>query len=406
MSFYKRTIDDISIRNKTILLRADYNVPLSDNGRITNEYRLQASLPTLRQLLKHNCKIVIISHLGRPHGKRVEGLSLEPVAKRLSELLGNEVRFIDDTIGHKVKTAIKSSPLGSVTMLENLRFCPGEESNDESFAEALAEDSRAEYFVQDGFSVVHRAHASTEAITHYLPSVAGYLVEREYEFFTTALMQPKRPLVALLGGAKIGDKIQIIKRFIKLADQVIIGGAMANTFLEYNGKVIGKSVYELGQHGIISDIYDAVEKKVGEELADNFLILPSDVAVAGAINATEPRRVVGVNEVSPDDYILDIGPETIERMANAVSRAQTALWNGTLGMTELPEFAHGSARAALALAESRGISIIGGGDTVGFVLDWDSRDGASFTHVSTGGGATLDLVAGKKLPGIESLLDA
>ena len=406
MSFHKRTIDDISIRNKTILLRADYNVPLSDSGKVTNEYRLQASIPTLQQLLKHNCKIVIISHLGRPHGKRVEKFSLEPVAQRLSEMLGKKVRFVDEATGHKVKMAIKHAPSSSITMLENLRFYPGEEKNDEEFAEALAEDTGAEYFVQDGFGVVHRSHASTDAITHYLPSVAGYLVEREYKFFTESLVRPKRPLVALLGGAKVADKIKVIKRFIKLADQVIIGGAMANTFLEYNGKPIGKSLYEPNQHDLIADIYDAVDKKVGEKLADNFLILPSDVAVAKVANVTESRKVVSIDDVADDDYILDIGSDTIERMTKAIARAQTVIWNGTLGMTEFPEFAHGSARAALALAESDCVSIIGGGDTVGFVLDWDARDGESFTHVSTGGGATLDLVSGKTLPGIESLLDA
>lgn len=405
MSFYKRTIDDISIRGKTILLRADYNVPMNEDGTIANDYRLRASLPTIRHLLKHNCKIVIASHLGRPNGKVVDSLTLEPIASRLSELLSHDVRFIDQTTGHRVRMAIKYTPNKSVTLLENLRFDPGEVANDDSFAEALAHDSGAEYFAQDGFSVVHRSHASTDAITHYLPSVAGYLVEREYDFFTSALSNPRRPLLAIMGGAKVSDKIQVIKQIIKFADQVVVGGVMANTFLEYNGKSIGASRFEAGQHEAIADIYDAVEQKVGEELADNFFILPTDVAVGKERSVSEERRVVPVEAVGGDDIIFDIGTDSIERMTQAIARSQTVLWNGPLGITELPEFAHASARAALALAESEHTSIIGGGDTAGFVLDWDSRDGASFSHVSTGGGATLDLIAGKKLPGIEALLD-
>lgn len=406
MSLAKRTVKSLPLSGKTILLRADYNVPLNDAGEITNDFRLQASIPTLRYLLNHGCKIVIISHLGRPKGAPDEAYSLKPVAARLSELLGQEVQCIDRPIDAQVKKTIKAAPPRSVILLENLRFYPGEKENSAEFAEKLADVSGADYFVQDGFGVAHRAHASTDAITQFLPSVAGLLLEREYNYFTSALESPKRPLVSIIGGAKIADKIGAIKRLIKLSDQVVIGGAMANTFLKYNGVNIGKSVYEPDLDDVIGEIYEAVEAKVGEGLADNFLILPEDVAVAKELSSTSERREVNLHDVADNDYILDIGPRSIERMTGAIQRAQTVIWNGTLGMTEFPNFAHGSARAALALAQSDDISIIGGGDTVGFVLGWDARHGGSFSHVSTGGGATLELISGKKLPGVEALLDA
>lgn len=406
MSLAKRTVKSLPLSGKTILLRADYNVPLNDAGEITNDFRLQASIPTLRYLLNHGCKIVIISHLGRPKGAPDEAYSLKPVAARLSELLDQEVQCIDRPIDAQVKKMIKVAPPRSVILLENLRFYPGEKENSAEFAEKLADVSGANYFVQDGFGVAHRAHASTDAITQFLPSVAGLLLEREYNYFTSALESPKRPLVSIIGGAKIADKIGAIKRLIKLSDQVVIGGAMANTFLKYNGVNIGKSVYEPDLDDVIGEIYEAVEAKVGEGLADNFLILPEDVAVAKELSSTSERREVNLHDVADDDYILDIGPRSIERMTGAIQRAQTVIWNGTLGMTEFPNFAHGSARAALALAQSDDISIIGGGDTVGFVLGWDARHGGSFSHVSTGGGATLELISGKKLPGVEALLDA
>lgn len=406
MAFYKRTVKDVPIHGKTVLLRADYNVPLNESGEITNDFRLQASLPTLQYLIRQGCKVIIVSHLGRPKGAPDAAFSLAPVAARLSDLLGREVVFIAEPIGSKVKKAIQTAPKDSVILLENLRFYPGEKANDPDFAEELADVSGADYFVQDGFGVVHRAHASTDAITQVLPSVAGPLVEREYTYFTSSLEQPKRPLVSIIGGAKIADKIVAIKRLIALSDQVVIGGAMANTFLKYNGVNIGKSIFEPGLDDVISEIYAAVDAKVGEGMADNFLILPEDVAVTKKISPESERHEVSISDVANDDYILDIGPRSIERMTSAIQRAQTVIWNGTLGMTELPNFAHGSARAALEMVQSDDISIIGGGDTVGFVLGWDARHGGSFTHVSTGGGATLELISGKKLPGVEALLDA
>ncbi len=406
MTFFKETINSVPLQGQTVLVRADYNVPLAPDGSIADDFRIRASLPTIKKLLQDGCKVVIISHLGRPEGRDPK-LSLEPVALRLAELLGEPVRFVDQTIGDKVRMAIKRAPGRSVTVLENLRFYTEEEANDTQFAHSLAVDSRARYFVQDGFGVVHRAHASTAAITQYLPSVAGLLLEREYSTITQAMKAPKRPLVAVMGGAKVSDKIAIIKAFINVADTIIIGGAMANTFLAYRGDDMGKSLVEPDEQTILDEIYAAATAKVGSKQVDDFLVLPSDVAVAKAINTAEARHEVAANHLEADDIALDIGLKSIEKAAKIITGAKTVIWNGTLGYAELPNFAHGSARVALALATHRSIvSIIGGGDTADFVLKWDARNGGSFTHVSTGGGASLELMAGEKLPGIESLLDA
>jgi phosphoglycerate kinase len=404
--FFKQTILSVPLEHKTVLLRADYNVPLLPDGTIADDLRIRASLPTVRKLLKDGCKVVIISHLGRPEG-RDEKLSLEPVAARLAELLGEPIRFVDQTVGDKVRMAIKRAPKRSVIMLENLRFHKEEEENDESFAKQLAIDSGARYFVQDGFGVVHRAHASTSAITHYLPSVAGLLLRREYLTITKAMKSPERPLVAVLGGAKVSDKIGVITELIESADKIVIGGAMANTFLAYKGFKLGKSRIEDEMRGTIEDIYELASKKVGMKRVDEFIVLPIDLAVAKAIDANEPRKNVRRSDVEPDELALDVGDQTIEQIVKIIEKAKTVIWNGTLGVAELPAFAHGSARLALTLASHPEItSIIGGGDTADFVLDWDAKKGESFTHVSTGGGASLELMAGEKLPGIESLLDA
>lgn len=404
--FPKRVMRKASLQGKTVLVRTDYNVPLED-GVITDDYRIRASVPTITKLLEYGCKIVIISHLGRPKGPESTEYSLEPAALRLSELIGTPVRFVDDCVGAKVKMAIKRAPGRSVTVLENLRFYPEEKANDPKFAARLASDSGAAYFIQDGFGVVHRADASTSAITMYLPSVAGLLLEREYMAITGAMKNPRRPLLALLGGAKVSDKIPIIKRLVRVADQIIVGGAMANTFLAHKGYDIGASKIEPDQEAVINDIYDVIHKKIGNDMADNFLALPLDVAIGGAVDATATRKTVSISDVPKNSYILDIGDESIERMVAAIERSQTIIWNGTLGMSELDNFAHGSARAALALAEHpEKESIIGGGDTAGFVIQWDGKHGESFSHVSTGGGASLELMAGNKLPGIEALLDA
>lgn len=406
VGFSKKTMRDVPLRYKTVLVRADYNVPLRDDGTIADDFRIRASLPTLRALLRDSCKIVIVSHLGRPDGKVDQRYSLEPVAQRLAELLGREVRFVSECIGPRARMAIKRAPKVGIVMLENLRFHPEEEANDLAFAEQLAHDSGAQYFIQDGFGVVHRAHASTAAITTFLPSVAGLLLEREVATIQGAMHQPKRPLVALLGGAKVSDKIQVIEKLVAVADQLIIGGAMANTFLAAQGKQLGTSKVEPDQGAVIGDIYAAVRQKVGERFVDNFLVLPSDVVVAASSDDTE-TQVVSVDAIPDTVMALDIGPASQHRMTEAIKRAQTVLWNGTLGYAEKPAFAAGSEAAARALTDhSDTVSIIGGGDTADFVINWDKDRGESFSHVSTGGGASLDLIAGKKLPGVEALLDA
>lgn len=405
MGFFKLTIRDVPLENQVVLVRADYNVPLNKDGKISDDLRIKASIPTLKYLHDHGCKVVIMSHMGRPEGRDPK-LSLKQVAVRLSELLDHHVEFVDDVIGDKVKLAVRRAGDHSVTLLENLRYYKEEEADDEAFAKKIAESTGARYFVQDGFGVVHRAHASTHAITMCIPSVSGLLLEREYVTITEALLSPERPLVAVMGGAKVSDKIPVIEKFVAVADKIIIGGAMANTFLAYKGVNVGASKVEDGQHEVLDRIYHAAHEKIGDDV-DNFIILPVDVAVAKQISPESTRKSVGLDAIEGDDIALDIGDRSIERVVQEVKEAKTVIWNGTLGYAELPEFAHGSARLALSLAtQPETKSIIGGGDTADFVLKWDSADGASFSHVSTGGGASLELMAGDKLPGIESLLDA
>lgn len=405
--FYKLTLGDVPLSGKTVLLRADYNVPLGSDGSIVDDFRIRSSLPTVKKLLSLGCKVVIISHLGRPDGKSDPKFSLEPAAQRLAELLGQPIRFVDQCIGHKVQMAVKRAPKPSVIVLENLRFHAEEEANDDGFAAALARDSGAAYFVQDGFGVVHRAHASTAAITQHLPSIAGLLLEREYMAITGAMRHPKRPLLAVVGGAKIADKIDFIAELVKVADQIVIGGAMANTFLAYKGFDMAKSKLETDENKTIDGIYKLVTEKVGAEKVDDFLQLPIDLAIGASVDPEVERQETADSQVPTDSYVLDVGNATIKRLLADVTESQTVIWNGPLGMTELPNFAVGSAALAQALADNPQItSIVGGGDTADFVLHWDPRHGDSFTHVSTGGGASLELMSGLKLPGIESLLDA
>jgi 3-phosphoglycerate kinase len=407
VGFFKKTIRDLPLDRHEphrVLVRVDYNVPLKD-GEVDDDLRIRASLPTLQYLLDHSCSLVLISHLGRPEGHDLK-YSLEPAAIRLGELLGKEIIFVDATIGDEAYQTVKNAPAGSVVMLQNLRFYAEEEADDHAFAEKIAHAAQADYFVQDGFGVVHRAHASTHAITQLLPSVAGLLLEREYVTITEAMESPKRPFVAVLGGAKVSDKIKVVERFVELADTVLIGGAMANTFLAYNGHSVGASKVETDQKETLDSIYEAAHKKAGPNV-DEFVILPTDVAVATKLDASEKRVNRALDEIKPDEMALDIGDNSIEHFTAIAADAKTVIWNGPLGVDELAEFAHGSARLALTLATHPDTtSIIGGGDSADFVLKWDVKKGGSFTHVSTGGGASLDLMAGEKLPGVESLLDA
>jgi 3-phosphoglycerate kinase len=405
-AFTKKTMKDVPLEHQTVLVRADYNVPLTNAGKIADDYRMTQSLPTLNFLIKAGCKVVVIAHLGRPKGVDKK-LSLEPIADHLSKLLKKKVTFVPDCIGDRVKVAVKNAKSGDVMLLENLRFHPQEESNDPTFAKDLAQSSTATYFVQDGFGVVHRAHASTEGVTHYLPSVAGLLLEKEVTTIVGVMKHPKRPLVAVLGGAKVSDKITVIRRFVEIADQIIIGGALANTFFKYRGLPIGKSVHEEGEEHLIEQIYGDARKKVGERV-DDFILLPTDVAVASEIGPGQKRTIVGTQQVEPSDYILDLGPTSTDAMLAHTKNAATVVWSGTLGYTEEIVFAYSSAKLATALAAQKAhtFSVVGGGDTTDFVLHWDKNAGKSFGLVSTGGSASLELMAGQKLPGIEALLEA
>lgn len=407
MGFFKQTIRDLPLhhgKHHRVLVRVDYNVPLKD-GEVSDDLRIRANLPTLQYLLDRDCSLVLISHLGRPEGHDLS-CSLEPAAVRLGELIGKKVIFVDDTIGDTAYQTVKRAPKGSIVVLQNLRFDKREEENDMDYAKAIARVAQADFFVQDGFGVVHRAHTSTEAMTHLIPSVAGLLLEREYTTISEAMENPQHPFVAVLGGAKVSDKIQVVERFVKLADKVLIGGAMANTFLAYNGHSVGKSKVETDQKETLDNIYAAAKEKVGDKI-DEFLILPTDVAVAEKIDPSEKRTIRSAEHIHNDEMSLDIGDKSIEHYTSVLSEAKTVIWNGPMGVDELKEFSHGSARIALTLATNPEItSIVGGGDTADFVLKWDAKKGGSFTHVSTGGGAGLDLMAGKKLPGVESLLDS
>lgn len=404
--FFKETIRDVDLRGRTVLVRVDYNVPLTSEGGISDDLRIRASLPTLRYLLDQDCKIVVMSHLGRPRGRQKK-YSLAPVAAHLADLLGRPVRFIDDCVGDKVRQMVRHGRRGSITLLENLRYYAEEEADDLTFASSIAKSTGAEYFVQDGFGVVHRKHASTHAITMFIPSVAGLLLEKEYMTITQVIKRPHHPLVAIFGGAKVSDKIGLIHRLMKNADAVLVGGAMANTFLDYKGYNIGSSKAEIDQKSVLDEIYKEASQKVGVSKVDDFLLLPIDVAVAREPRSNSVRREVGCDGVTSDEKILDIGTKTIENFSSVISGAKTVIWNGPLGYAEAEPFSIGSARIAMAIAQNqKATSIVGGGDTADFVLKWDGHDGASFTHVSTGGGASMELMAGKKLPGVESLLDA
>lgn len=426
MSFTKKTIQDIDLQDKKILLRADYNVPLSDSGEITDDYRLQQSLPTVKYLLGHGAAVIICSHLGRPDGKPDPKYSLLPVAKRLKELLGMDVNFAPDCIGERTRATAESLQPGQVLLLENLRFHEEEELNDKDFAKQLAE--LATLFVQDGFGVVHRAHASTEAVTHFLPSVAGLLLEREVDTITKVMENPDKPLVAVIGGAKISDKIEVLKRFIDIADIVAVGGAMANTFLQASGLRIGKSKTDSDDIPLAKQILEIAHEK--SKNGKFVFYLPQDGVVASKIDKAAPTRIVdwsahviadienyprrplhASGQVERDEMILDIGPFSAAFIAGSLQLAGTVVWNGALGVTEtaglqgpVGPYAHGTELLVEAMTGqfgNRPFSLVGGGDTVGYI---ESRGLLqAFNHVSTGGGASLELMSGKKLPGVEAL---
>lgn len=407
---HKKTIKDVNLAGKTILVSVDYNVALSLKGRITDVYRIEASLPTLKYLLAHNCKIVIISHLGRPHGRRNPKLSLKPVAHKLAELLDRPVHFMSDCVGAEVEQAVAAMKPRHILLLENTRFHPGEEANDPNFAAKLAR--LGQVFVQDAFGNSHRKHASTVGVPKLLPAVAGLLLAREVKAITKPLKHPKRPFVAIIAGAKVEGKIELLHNLIPKVDTLVIGGAMANTFfLDPHYKLpIGKSVHEDHMQREVAEVITAVRHKlqingkVNREQLDSFLVMPFyDVAVAKAIDVKAKRREISTVDVAKDDYIVDLGIRSLMKIERLAMRAGTIIWNGPFGVTEVPQFATGSVEVAKAIAHSPGETILGGGDTAAFVDKANLR--ADFDHVSTGGGASLELMAGKKLPAVEALLN-
>jgi 3-phosphoglycerate kinase len=404
----KQTVRDIDVEGKTVLVSVDYNVSLSLDGSIEDIYRLQASLPTLRYLLERDCKLVLISHLGRPGGRRDPKLSLKPVAKELSHLLDRPVQFAMDCVGKEPQRMAELLKPGQILLLENLRFHPGEEADDPTFARQLA--SLGQVFVQDAFGNAHRKHASMDAITKYIPSVAGLLLEKEVDTINRAMEKPKRPLAAIIGGAKVSDKIEVIDNFVKKADHLVIGGAMANTFFlnEHFKHPIGKSKHEENMNDEIGRIIAAIKHKYqankGDEAAAlrKFLLFPDiDVAVTKEVTADAPRREIPIDEVAEDEIIVDFGAHSTKQVTQLVHRCGTVIWNGPLGVTEVKQFAQSSLEVARAIANSKAESILAGGDTAAFVDEYKMIP--KFSHVSTGGGASLDLMAGKPLPGVDAL---
>lgn len=427
MSFSKKTLRDIDVKGKRVLVRADYNVPLKD-GKITDDYRIQKSLPTIQYLLEQKAKVIICSHLGRPNGKPNKEFSLEPCAKRLEKLLDKDVQFASDCIGPEVEKQVSDMKNGEVLVLENLRFHAEEEANDGVFAKQLA--NLADVFVQDGFGVVHRAHASTEAVTHLVPSVAGLLLEKEVDTISNVMENPKRPLMAVIGGAKISDKIEILNRLIDIADFVAVGGAMANTFLLAEGIDIGKSKAEPSDVPTAKQIIKRARDKAKKQ--QFVFYLPQDGVVATSLDKTAQTRIVDwdahviaavenypkaaperTRQVLADELILDIGPFSGAFIAGGMQLANTVIWNGAMGVTETPSlqgpigpFSHGTELMVDAMLGEYGhkpFSVLGGGDTVGYIEDRKLTE--QFNHVSTGGGASMELMSGKKLPGVEALLN-
>ncbi len=387
----KKTVRDIDVSGRRVLLRVDFNVPLKD-GTVADDMRIRAALPTIHYMLERGARVILCSHLGRPKGKPDPDLSLKPVADHLAKLLGKPVAFAQDCVGPEAEHAAAALGEGDVLLLENTRFHPEEKQNDKGFARALA--SLAEVYVNDAFGSAHRAHASTEGVAHFLPAVAGFLMEKEIEFLGKALEDPARPFVAILGGAKISDKIGVIRRLLSLADCLLIGGGMANTFLAAQGLEMQESLVE----GEVLDLAKEMRQEGGAKL-----LLPLDLVVADAFEEGAERKVVAVDAIPAGWRAMDIGPETQRRFRDALTGAKLIVWNGPMGVFEFEPFAVGTRAVAEAVAESGAVSIVGGGDSAAAIQQAGLADRIS--HVSTGGGASLEFLEGKTLPGVAALLD-
>ncbi len=396
----KLTIDSIELKGKRVLVRVDFNVPLDENQNINDDRRITSALPTIKKIISEGGKAILMSHLGRPKGKVISEFSLKPVAERLGELLDKEVLFANDCIGDEVAKMVNGLNDGDVLLLENLRFHNAETDNDETFAKELS--SYGDVYVNDAFGTAHRAHASTEGVTKYIDTcVAGYLMQKELDYLHKAIAEPQRPFTAILGGAKISGKIDVIENLLEKVDTLIIGGGMAYTFYKAKGYEIGSSLLDVDKIDLAREMLAKFEaSKVN-------VLLPVDVLVASEFNNDSPSSAVKVNEIPSDKMGLDIGPETIELFSNEIKKSKTVLWNGPMGVFEFPNFAGGTNAVAQALADATNdgaITIVGGGDSAAAIKNIGLDEKVS--HVSTGGGASLEFLEGKLLPGVEALTDA
>ncbi len=388
----KKTLRDIDVAGKTVLVRVDFNVPL-DDGVVTDDTRIRAALPTIAYLREHGAKVILASHLGRPKGKVDPTFSLKPIADYLRDKLHVPVRMAPDSVGPEVREMVDALKPGDVLLLENTRFHAGEEKNDAAYASELA--SLADVYVNDAFGAAHRAHASTEGVTKHLPAVAGFLLQKELDFLGKALSDPERPFIAILGGAKISDKIGVVSNLLEKVDRLLIGGGMANTFLKAKGYSLGDSLVE-------DDVLDTARSLMDK--GDDRLLLPVDAVIADAFDARAASKVVAADAVPGGWRVLDIGPKTVERYTAILKPAHTVFWNGPMGVFEFPRFAEGTVAIARAVAGLDATTIIGGGDSVAAVEQAGVAD--RITHISTGGGASLEFLEGKELPGVAALLDA
>jgi phosphoglycerate kinase len=394
----RMTLKDIDLSGKRVLVRVDFNVPLAEDGEVGDDFRIRSALPTIKYIIEHGGIPILISHLGRPKGKVVAGLSLEPVRKVLEGLLGVKVTLAPDCVGDEVKAMAAALKAGEVLLLENSRFHPEEKDNDPAFAKQLA--SLADVFVNDAFGTAHRAHASTEGVTHYLqPAVAGFLIEKELEFFGQLMTNPRKPFIAIIGGAKITGKIEVLKNLLNRVDALLVGGGIANTFMKAKGRQIGSSLYEESTVGVATEILRLAESKGVD------LVLPEDTVIADRVEAGASTGLAEDGEPVPEgQYIVDVGPRTVVKFISLIGRARTIFWNGPPGVFEIEQFSHGTveiARAVAAASEGGAVSVIGGGDTASAI----ARAGVTemVTHISTGGGASLEFVEGRELPGIAAL---
>ena len=396
MNYNKKSVKDVNVSGKRVVLRCDFNVPLDkQTGGITSDKRILASLPTIRYLLDNGARVIACSHLGKPKGKASAELSLAPVAKRLSELLALDVKFAEDVAGEDSKKKADALCDGEIMLLENLRFEIGETKNDPEFAKRLA--SMGEIYVSDAFGTVHRAHASTVGVAAYLPVYAGLLIERELRVMGGALKNPKRPFMAILGGAKVSDKIGVITNLLNRVDTIIIGGGMSFTFLKAMGMEVGASLLE----GDKLELADEIMKKARDKSVT--FLLPVDFAVGDSFSPECEKRIVEATDIPAGWMGMDIGPKTAEIYKDEINKAGTVVWNGPMGVFEFPAFAEGTEKVARALAESKAITIVGGGDSAAAVEQLGYQD--KITHISTGGGATLNLLEGKELPGVACVLN-